>query len=334
MMPTRAGTRHPTIFEGSSMPNSIASSRTAARLRVLAVTALAALALASCGTGGTESSSSAVASATHDVEHARGTAAVPTTPKRVVVLEPVQLDTAVALGITPVGAAVASNVKGIPAYLGESASAIESVGTVPEPSLEKIAALHPDLILGTESRHSALFKQLSDIAPTVFMASQADPWQDNVTLVGNALNQGAKAQELLGSYQDRCAGIAAKLKVDGVTAQLVRPRDESVLSLYGPTSFAGSALECTGLKIPARDWEGSISVDISPERILEAKADYVFVTTTDVADTGTIPTPISSNAASFPNVKLVDTSYWVSGVGPLGGNAVLGDIERILQDAK
>ncbi len=316
------------------MPNSIASSRTAARLRVLAVTALAALALASCGTGGTESSSSAVASATHDVEHARGMAAVPTTPKRVVVLEPVQLDTAVALGITPVGAAVASNVKGIPAYLGESASAIESVGTVPEPSLEKIAALHPDLILGTESRHSALFKQLSDIAPTVFMASQADPWQDNVTLVGNALNQGAKAQELLGSYQDRCAGIAAKLKVDGVTAQLVRPRDESVLSLYGPTSFAGSALECTGLKIPARDWEGSISVDISPERILEAKADYVFVTTTDVADTGTIPTPISSNAASFPNVKLVDTSYWVSGVGPLGGNAVLDDIERILQDAK
>ncbi len=69
-------------------------------------------------------------------------------------LEPVQLDTAVALGTTPVGAAVASNVTGVPAYLGVG-DAVEPVGTVPEPDLEAIAALRPDLVLGTQTRHGS-----------------------------------------------------------------------------------------------------------------------------------------------------------------------------------
>lgn len=39
----------------------------------------------------------------------------------------------------------------MPAYLGEEAQAIEVVGTVPEPNFEAIAALEPDLILGTDT---------------------------------------------------------------------------------------------------------------------------------------------------------------------------------------
>jgi iron complex transport system substrate-binding protein len=294
---------------------------------------IAGLALAACSSG-EASVTPGSQSQTRTVEHARGSGKVPVAPKRVVVLEPVQLDTAVALGVTPVGAAVASNVSGIPAYLGEAAAGIQPVGTVPEPSLEKIAALRPDLIIGTESRHSALYAQLADIAPTVFMATQEDPWQENVALVGEALNKAGEADALLAQYNARCDQIAAKYKVAGVSAQLVRPRDETVLSIYGPTSFAGSTLECVGLTIPDRDWEKSISVDISPERILEAQGDYVFVTTKDVDDKSTVPAPIRDNAASFPKVLLVDTSYWVSGVGPLGGNAVLDDIERLLKEAQ
>ncbi len=70
-------------------------------------------------------------------------------PQRVVTLEPLELDTAVAVGITPVGTAVANMVNGVPSYLG--VEGVASVGTVSEPDLEAIAALQPDLILGTES---------------------------------------------------------------------------------------------------------------------------------------------------------------------------------------
>lgn len=269
----------------------------------------------------------------HLVEHARGETEVPDDVQRVVVLEPVQLDTTVALGVIPVGAAVLNEAAGVPAYLGDAAAGIATVGTVPEPSIEKIAALEPDLILGTESRHSALYDQLSSIAPTVFMATQTDPWTDNVALVARALGDEAGADQLLAAYDERCAEIAETYDVAGMTAQFVRPRD-GILTLYGPTSFAGSTLECAGFSIPERDWEESISVDISPERVLEAQADVVLVSATDVADETLVPDSIRSNAASFPGLTIVDQSFWITGVGPLGGMTVLDDIDRILAGSK
>lgn len=298
--------------------------------RGVVVIAAIVVGLAGCSSQSGDESSSAAGSGTQRVEHARGAAEVPSNPQRVVVLEPVELDTAVALGVTPVGAAVASNVAGIPKYLG--ASGIEAVGTVPEPDLESIAALKPDLILGTESRHSKLYDQLESIAPTVFMASQSDPWQENVVLVGQALGRKDKAQELLDGFNARCAQIKNTYDVEGQTANLVRPRDESTLSLYGPVSFAGGTLQCVGFTIPDRTWKDGLQADISPENIREAAADSVFVTTSDVDDPSTIPAAITRNREAFPSVTLVDTSYWVSGVGLKGGALVLDDIERFLQN--
>ncbi|RGE16833.1 ABC transporter substrate-binding protein [Leucobacter sp. wl10] len=302
--------------------------------RVLALASalfVAALALTGCASQPQQSGAdqAAAASGTRTVKHARGTTEVPEDPQRVVTLEPVELDTAVALGVTPVGAAVASNVSGIPGYLG--VDGVAPVGTVPEPDLEAIAALKPDLILGTESRHSKLYDQLQAIAPTVFMETQADPWQENVRLIGKALGREDAAQNLLDEFNGRCEQIAGKFDVEGKTANLVRPRDETTLSLYGPTSFAGGALECVGLSIPEQNWEDGLMADISPENILTAQADYVFVATADVDDASTIPAAITQNGTAFPSVTPVDTSYWISGVGPGGGKLVLDDIEQFLE---
>ncbi|MEU1602519.1 ABC transporter substrate-binding protein [Micromonospora matsumotoense] len=297
------------------------------RLLALTVASAAVLAVAACGSDDSDAADSV--GDTRTVDHARGKTDVPTTPTRVVVLEPVQLDTAIALQITPVGAAVLNEAAGVPKYLGDKAAGITTVGTVQEPNVQKIAALKPDLIIGTESRHSALYQQLTDVAPTVFMATQTDPWQDNVRFTATTLGGADSADKLLTGYQQRCADIAKKFGTAGKSAQLIRPRD-GVLTLYGPTSFAGSALECVGFKTPQRDWENSISVDISPERVLEAKADHVFVTTVDVNDRSTIPASVTANAAAFPRLHLVDQSFWITGVGTVGGQAVLDDLERIL----
>lgn len=291
------------------------------------VAVLGAAVLAACGAEGTPTTDPA---APRTVEHARGATPVPADPQRIVVLEPVQLDTAVALGVVPVGAALLSQATGVPAYLGAEAADVEFVGTVTEPSLEAVAALSPDLILGTESRHAALYDQLSTIAPTVYMASQADPWQDNVALVARALGAEAEAQGLVDRYRERCAEVARTHGTAGRTAQLIRPRD-GVLTLYGPTSFAGSTLECAGFSTPPRDWEGSISVDLSPELVLEARADEVFVTAADPDAADAVPPAVTAvGAEAFPRLHVVDQSFWITGVGPLGGMAVLEDIERVL----
>lgn len=300
----------------------------------LALPVVAALALTACGGGdGDAASGSDGRSGKLEVKHARGTANVPAAPKRVVTLEPVQLDTSVALGVVPVGTAVLNEKAGVPAYLGEKAAGIKTVGTVQEPNIEKIAALKPDLILGTESRHSALYERLKSVAPTVFMATQTDPWTENVQLVSRALGDEKGADKLLGDYRTRCTEVAAKHGTKGRTAQLIRPRD-GVLSLYGPTSFAGSTLECAGFTTPARNWENDISVDVSPERVREARADLVLVTAADVKAADAVPDAIRDNAKTFPAPHVVDQSFWISGVGPLGGQAVLNDLDRILTAAK
>lgn len=297
-------------------------------LPLLALTTSAILLLGGCAAGA-ESPATDDAGDVHEVTHARGTTEVPTEVERVVTLEPLELDTAVAVGITPVGAAVASNVASTPSYLG--VDGVEAVGTVPEPDLEAIAALKPDLILGTEARHSALYEQLSAIAPTVFIETQADPWRDNALLIGEALNKEDEVADLLADVDQRCADLSDQYDVDGQTVQLIRPRDETTLSLYGPISFAGSLLECVGYTIPEQDWADGLQADISPENILDATADEVFVTTADVDDQSTIPAAVTQNASAFPSVTLVDTSYWVAGVGPKGAHAVLDDIEKHLE---
>ncbi len=319
----------------ADLSDRVPAARTARRPLAAALTALVVLGLAACApatSGGAAPTGSADAG-TRTVTDARGEGEVPAAPKRVVVLEPVALDTSVALGVMPVGAAVLNETAGVPAYLGADAAGAEVVGTVPEPGVERIAALAPDLIIGTESRHAAIHDQLASIAPTVFLASQADPWRDNVALVGEALGRADDAAALLTDYQARCDAIAQEYAVAGTTAQMIRPRD-GLLTLYGPESFAGSTLECAGFTTPERDWEGSISVDLSPEKVLEARADQVFVTTTDVDDASSVPAAITDNAASFPALHLVDQSYWITGVGPLGGLKVLDDIEDVLRAAR
>lgn len=301
-------------------------------LSALAVSATALLVLTGCSAPDAAPADAAAPTepaGTHAVEHARGTTEVPDDVERVVTLEPLELDTAVAVGITPVGAAVASNVASTPAYLG--VDGVESVGTVPEPDLEAIAALKPDLILGTEARHSALYEQLSAIAPTVFIETQADPWRENAQLIGEALNRDDEVADLLTAVDERCESLSDEYAVDGETVQLIRPRDETTLSLYGPVSFAGSLLECVGYTIPDQDWADGLQADISPENIVDAAADNVFVTAADVDDESAIPAALTQNADAFGRVTLVDTAYWVSGVGPKGAQAVLDDIEKYLE---
>ena len=293
----------------------------------VALAALLTLFLAACsapGSGPTDGGE------TRTVATARGEVTVPAAPRRVVVLEPVQLDTTVALDAPPVGAGVLSEGTGVPAYLGDAGAQVAVVGTVAEPDLERIAAQRPDLILGTESRHAALYDRLSAIAPTAFMASQADPWQDNVRFVGRALGREADTEQLLTRYRDRCAEVARTHDTAGRTAQMIRPRD-GLLTLYGPTSFAGSTLECAGFTIPPRDWENSISVDLSPELVQQARADEVFLTATDPASPSAVPPAVQAvRAQVFPRLHPVDQSVWITGVGPLGGQRVLDDIERTL----
>jgi iron complex transport system substrate-binding protein len=105
------------------------------------------------------------------VEHFRGSTEIPAAPQRIVALDNSFTD-AVLLLESPLVGYVDYREPGLPDYLGSSreefAPDAVSVGTVSSASLEKIAALQPDLIISAEVRDGKNYEQLSAIAPTVF----------------------------------------------------------------------------------------------------------------------------------------------------------------------
>jgi len=157
------------------------------------------LALTGCGAG---SSGESEGSGGRFVEHAMGEAEVSGTPENVVVLDTGELDSAMTLGVTPVGSVEAVEGLGYPSYL-EGMDGIENVGTIEQPNLEKIAALEPDLILSSKLRHEKIYDQLSQIAPTVFTETVGVTWRENFDLHAEALNKTDEAKRVESEYEER-----------------------------------------------------------------------------------------------------------------------------------
>src|ERR671916_835185 len=140
------------------------------RRLIVVVFALAALVMSGCGGSGADRGSAGAGgadAASRVVQHAMGSTEITGEPQRVVVLDTGELDSVLALGVTPVGAVRADATSGLQSYLADRAQDVTMVGTVTQPNLEAIAALQPDLILSSKLRHESLYDEFSKIAPTV-----------------------------------------------------------------------------------------------------------------------------------------------------------------------
>ncbi|NOI29604.1 siderophore ABC transporter substrate-binding protein [Vibrio coralliilyticus] len=106
-----------------------------------------------------------------EIEHAQGVTKLETNPERVVVIGLGALDTVKAFDVKPVAV---STVSMFPDYLSEYRSYdFVSAGSLHEPDFETIYTQKPDLIIiGT--RAAAKYKELSEIAPTIVYASDAN----------------------------------------------------------------------------------------------------------------------------------------------------------------
>ncbi len=100
-------------------PNSKSSGRPALLVSALAVIALAVAACGGEDGGAAREGGGSGDGKTRVVEHAMGTTEISEKPKRVVTLDTGELDSAVALGVTPVGAAEAIPGEGLPDYLAQ-----------------------------------------------------------------------------------------------------------------------------------------------------------------------------------------------------------------------
>jgi iron complex transport system substrate-binding protein len=306
-----------------------------------ALTAALALGVGLTACGESDPVAGTTTGETREITHAMGTAKVPVDPKRVVVLDTDKIDTALSLGVTPVGAATAGEAKSWPTYFGEEKLAgIKEVGVLTEPDLEAINALKPDLILGSKFRQEKFYDELKAIAPTVFTEKVGTTWKENFLLDGKALGKEQQAKDLLTAYETRAKEFGAKLgNAADRKVSIVRFMPTEI-RVYGPDSFSGIVIGDTGLGRPERQLltgkEDRRMDRVSAERIAEVDGDVIFVTAygekaaAEQAKVtgGTLWKGLSAVKAGKAHV--ISDEIWMTGIGVGAANKILDDLEKYL----
>ncbi|WP_189541919.1 ABC transporter substrate-binding protein [Streptomyces gelaticus] len=267
--------------------------------------------------------------------HAMGKTEIKSAPKRVVVLDVGELDNVVSLGVKPVGYAPSEGSAAIPSYLKKDAGNPKDIGTINNLNLEAIAGLKPDLILGSQLRAADKYDELSKIAPTVFSIRPGFTWKENYLLNAAALDRTAKAKSELGAYEAKAKKLGEDIGPDKPTISMVRYMPDRI-RLYAKASFIGTILDDAGLPRPKNQQINDLAAEISPEKIDEADADWIFtgvygdVKATERDTTQANPLWKNLKAVKEGRAKDVSDETWYLGLGVTAADLVLDDLRADL----
>ncbi|NUW34864.1 iron-siderophore ABC transporter substrate-binding protein [Nonomuraea sp. SMC257] len=316
------------------------------RLRAVVAAMLVAGLAAACGAGGTGSTAAGSSETSQagkpfrTVKHAMGETKIPAQPKRVVALDQSFVDAVLTLETPVVGYTTYRSIETkLPDYLGTVAGQYGKeavpVGTLEQPSLEKILALKPDLIVSAKVRHGDLYDKLSKIAPTVFSETTGAIWKDNVRLMGQALGKEELAETRVKEYEARAAKIGEEIKTkEGgklPTVSIVRFAGEPTARLYVEKSYSGIVLKDVGFPRPQGQptVTDSIVVDVSQERIADLDAEHIFVATYGDPEATKYKDKFVANPL-WGKLKgdkhEVSDQTWMTAVGIQGAHAMLDDL--------
>lgn len=214
------------------------------------------------------------------IAHQLGSTEITGKPMRVVALEFSFVQALDALGIVPIGIADDNQSMRIEQLLGKK-NDYSSVGTRLEPNLELVSALTPDLIIADEIRHSAIYSQLSAIAPTIVLNSWEGNYQtikDSVVIIADALGNKPKGERAIAEHEAIIAGLAAKIPADEKRRFLLAVANPGSMSLHTSSSFTGSIFKAMGLT-PAIDSSKGVESGAGLERLIAVNPDVLLVAT-------------------------------------------------------
>lgn len=292
----------------------------------------------SSGTTGNDNKEAAQGSedAERKIDTIMGKVKVPAHPQRVVVLTNEGTEALLSIGVKPVGAV--KSWTGDPWYphIKDQMQGVESLGEEGQPNVEAIAALKPDLILGTKMRQEKIYDQLTAIAPTVFSETLRGEWKENFKLWANAVNQEEKGTEVLAAYDKHVADLKAELgdklnmKVSMVRFMAGKAR------MYYKDTFSGLILSELGFARPkSQDNEGFFD-DVGKERIPEMDGDILFYFTYETGNgKGNEMEKEWTNDKLWKNLDVVkkgnahkvDDVIWNTAGGVLAANLMLDDLK-------
>lgn len=236
------------------------------------------LALASgCG-GGEEAANGGeeTSSQTRTIEHKYGATEISGTPERVVATSNGDGDLMLALGLTPITIRAYSDEITVGPWMEEALGDAqpEVLPAFEELNFEQIAALRPDLILGTTYLSQEEYETLSEIAPTIAQpdgyVNYGVPWQVQTRLTGRALGKRREAERIIAEVEARFEDARqAHPEFEGASGAVALPGD-GVFYPYGPKDARSRFIASLGFEIPERIVElseGDFYATISAEQL-------------------------------------------------------------------
>ncbi|EKP0276993.1 amonabactin ABC transporter substrate-binding protein [Aeromonas bestiarum] len=278
---------------------------------------------------------------TRQVTDADGkTQVVPAQPKRVVVLSEIDLDTALTLGLQPVGTVNGRGQGTLPRYLLTKAGKdIAVVGDLDNPNLERLIDLEPDLILTGQTKPE-LLTLLQEIAPTVVTGNWGDSWKEIFNRSAHVLNRDTEGKAFLAQYDARLQEARSKLaKHQGERLSIVRWNPKGPSYMHGGT-FASSVVEEMGLARPTHQIGDKTphSPALSLESLNLLDGDWLVIGTLSASGDAVdamkqaeqTPAFQQLNAIKGKRFGAVDGSLWTSTGGPQAALKVIDDVELLL----
>ncbi len=260
-------------------------------------------------------------------------------PETVVVFDFGILDTMDELGIEVAGIPKGNT----PSYLSKyDDEKYTNVGGLKEPELETIHSMNPDVII-ISGRQSDMYKELSDIAPTVYIdldyANYMDSFKSNMKLIAEMFDKEEEMDAELAEIDERIADIQEKAANSDDKALIVLG-NEGKVSAYGLSSRFGIIHDVFKFKTADEKIEASThGQNITFEYILETNPDVLFVIDRDAAIGGeasakdSIENDLVKKTTAYQNdaIYYLDPNYWyLSGGGLLSIKEMIAEIEETL----
>ncbi|RKE20644.1 ABC transporter substrate-binding protein [Streptomyces sp. TLI_171] len=276
------------------------------------------------------------------VGSAAGPVTVPGGATRVVTLDTAELDSAMTLGITPVGAAKAPLDAALPGYWPDSRLAgvavVGDIGATPDASA--IRAVKPQLILSNLTRDAAHLDALRALAPTVVTTTTGAPWKENFQLHAIALDRGEQAAAVVGAYArhvEQAVRMLADAGAAGQRVSLVRFVEGSpAVRLYARQNFPGSVLADLGLPRPDAQNADRFDIETPADQLGRADGDLLLYSGYGHPDRNGLTAALASPAwQALAAVRAhrafrVDDQLWFQGIGYTGAHFLIAELLHVL----
>ncbi|ELL4669585.1 ABC transporter substrate-binding protein [Vibrio fluvialis] len=259
-------------------------------------------------------------------------------PQRIVALEFSFVDALAAVDVSPVGIADDNDPSRLLPAVSAKLGQWQSVGTRSQPSLEVIASLKPDLIIADVDRHSAVYRDLSKIAPTLLLPSRRETYEDNLksaAIIGKVIGKEAEMQQRLAQHHQLMDHYAAQLSgLNNQTVQFGVARENDFYA-HSAESYAGGVIHALGLAAPTGLKNEKASRQISLEQLLALNPNYLVVG--DYTEKSIVsrwqkqPLWNVLSAVRAKQVLHVDGNMWARCRGILAAEYMAADLVKLVQ---